>query len=360
MSPLAHAAAAALSIACLLAGCGAHTAPPPQERLVRTVVAGSDAGAASSAYTGEIRSRHEADLSFQVSGKLIRRAVEVGTVVSKGAVLAQLDDTDARLSAASAAAAVSAASAEFEHARVDEARYRDLLERGLTTRAAYLAQLTAVKTGQSRLEQATSDQRLSSQRLSYTTVRADDDGIVTRVLAETGAVVAAGQAVVSVARLTELDAVFDVPDSRIEEVRAARAVQVALLGDPHAQFLAQVREIAPGADPVTRTYRVKATIEAPPAKLHLGMSVAVTLPEAGAAASLALPATALFQRDTAAAVWVVKNDRTLELRGVRVERYDSERVVLAAGLKAGERVVTAGVHRLAAGERVRLLEEQRP
>jgi len=351
---------AVLSIACMLLACGAHPAPPAEVRSVRTVVAGAGAGGESAAYTAEVRSRHEADLSFQVGGKLIRRAVEVGSAVRKGAVLAQLDDTDQRLSAASAASALSAARAEFEHARVDEARYRDLLERGLTTRAAYLAQQTAVKTGQSRLDQAAADLRLSTQRLNYTILRADDDGIVTRVLIETGSVVSAGQPVLSVARLSELDAVFDVPDGRIEEVRGARQAQIALLGDPKTRFAARVREIAPSADPVTRTYRVKAEIPDPPPGLHLGMSVSVTLPESGAQPSLALPATALFQKRAAAAVWVVRADQTLELRPVRVRRYDSDRVVLEGGLTAGERVVTAGVHRLAAGERVRLLEGAAP
>ncbi len=357
MNRQAFAVPAALTL-CLLSACGGHRAPPPEVRPVRTIVAGAGAGAGGETlgYTAELRSRHEADRSFQVGGKLIRRTVEVGSAVHKGAVLAQLDDTDQRLSQESAASALAAARAELEHARVDEARYRDLLERGLTTRAAYLAQLTAVKTGQSRFDQAAADLRLSGQRLSYTVLRADDDGIVTRVLIETGAVVAAGQPVLSVARLNELDAVFDVPDSRIDEVRGMHEAQIALLGEPQVPFPARVREIAPSADPVTRTYRVKAEIPDPPAILHLGMSVGVTIAASGAPSSLALPATALFQQQTATAVWVVRSDQTLELRPVSVRRYDSDRVVLDGGLRAGERVVTAGVHRLAAGERVRLLE----
>jgi multidrug efflux pump subunit AcrA (membrane-fusion protein) len=56
----------------------------------------------------------------------------------------------------------------------------------------------------------------------------------------------------------------------------------------------------------------------------------------------------------------VKSDQTLELRSVTVERYDSDRVIVARGLRPGERVVTAGVHRLAAGEQVRPLEGGRP
>ena len=322
------------------------------------MVVGGSAGQAST-YTGEIRSRYETDLSFQVGGKLINRAVDVGANVKKGAVLARLDPTDQSLGVDAARSAVAAARADFERARTDEARFRDLLERGLTTRANYLAQQTATKTAQSRLEQATADQRLNEQKLTYTTLRADQDGVVTRVMAEEGSVVSPGQRVMSIARTGEFEAVFDVPDSRIDEVRGMSDAQIALLSSPLAKYPARVREVSPSADPVTRTYQVKTSIPNPPWQLRLGMNVAVTLPQRGESSSVSLPATALFQKGNGTAVWVVKQDLTLELRQVDVERYDSDRVILRSGLKRGDRVVTAGVHRLAVGEKVRLLGEQK-
>ena len=93
-----------------------------------------------------------------------------------------------------------------------------------------------------------------------------------------------------------------------------------------------------------------------PADLRLGASVAVTVASSGGSGSVALPATALFQQGNAPAVWVVRDDLTLELRGVRVERYESNEVLVTDGVAVGDRIVTAGVHRLASGERVRLLE----
>jgi len=85
------------------------------------------------------------------------------------------------------------------------------------------------------------------------------------------------------------------------------------------------------------------------------MNVVVTLSNTSRSAAIALPATALFQKNHDAAVWVVKQDQTLELRTVNVARYESDRVYISRGLTQGERVVTAGVHRLAAGEKVRAL-----
>jgi multidrug efflux system membrane fusion protein len=182
--------------------------------------------------------------------------------------------------------------------------------------------------------------------------------VVTGVQVEAGSVVAAGQRVMSIARPSELEAVFDVPDARVGEVRTAYAVVVSPLQGAIGAWAGRVREISPSADPVTRTYRVRTTIVNPPPTLRLGMTVTVTLPRVGGAPNVALPSTAVFQKEGKPAVWIVKDDFTVELRAVVVERYDSDRVYVADGIRTGERVVTAGVHRLAPGEKVRLLEEK--
>jgi len=349
----------AASAACclLLSACGKKEAPAAPPRPVRTVVVAGGATGEASTYTAEIRSRYETDLAFQVGGKVVSRAVDVGAPVKKGEVLARIDPTDVSLGVDAARAAVRAATADLGKARADEARFRDLLERGLTTRANFLAQQTATKNAQSRLEQATADMRLNEQKLGYTTLRADQDGVVTSVSIEAGSVVAPGQKAISVAQPNELEAVFDVPDTLIDIIRSTPDVQFARLESPGALYPAHVREISPSADPVTRTYRVKTSIPNAPWNLRLGMNVAVTLPQrAGGVRTVSLPATAIFQKDGKPAVWVVKPDFTLDLRAVTLDRYESDRALVSSGVQHGDRVVTAGVHRLASGEKVRLRE----
>ncbi len=203
--------------------------------------------------------------------------------------------------------------------------------------------------------------RLNEQKIGYTTLRADQDGVITRLMAEEGSVVSPGQRVMSIARTGELEAVFDVPDARIEEIRGASEVQIALLSAPQARYPGRVREVSPSADPVTRTYQVRTSIPTPPWNLRLGMNVAVTLPSAwGQFPASRCRRPRCLQKDNSTAMWVVKPDLTLELRPVQVDRYDSDRVIVRSGLKRGDRVVTAGVHRLSAGAKVRLLGEQTP
>ena len=341
-----------------LGGCGGEKPVETAARPVRSVLVTGGSTTESATYTAEIRSRYETDLSFQVGGKLVRRDVDAGSTVKNGQVLAQLDQTDQQLGVDAARGAVPAAQSDLDRSRSEEARYRDLLERGLTTRAQYQAQQTAVRSAEAKLSQATAELRLAQQRLGYTTLRATQDGVVTRVLVDVGTVVAAGQRAISVARPSELEAVFDVPESRIGEVRASSAVLINPVTGENAAWAGRVREISPSADPVTRTYQVRSSIVNPPATLRLGMTVSVTLPRVGGAPNVALPATALFQKDGKPAVWIVKADNTVELRAVTVERFDSELVHVAAGIRTGERVVTAGVHRLAPGDKVRLLPEK--
>jgi RND family efflux transporter MFP subunit len=343
-----------------LSGCGGKQEAEVPVRPVRSVQVTGGSSAESATYTAEIRSRYETDLSFQVGGKLVRRDVDVGATVKNGQVLAQLDQTDQQLGVDAARGAVPAAQSDLDRMRSEEARYRDLLERGLTTRAQYQAQQTAVRSAEAKLSQATAELRLAQQRLGYTTLRANQDGVVTDVSVEVGTVVAAGQRAFNIARPSELEAVFDVPDARIGDVRANSSVVISELSDGRTSWAGRVREISPSADPVTRTYQVRTSIVNPPPTLRLGMTVTVTLPRVGGAPSVVLPATALFQKGGKPAVWIVKPDNTVELRGVVVERYDSERMYIADGIRTGERVVTAGVHRLAQGDKVKLLAEKAP
>src|SRR5216683_2569478 len=218
-----------MALIVLLAACHAKHEAGADIRPVRTTIVGTGQYGDNVTYTGEIRARHESDLGFQVVGKVIARQAEGGASVTAGTVLAQLDPTDEKVAVESAQSAVSAAQAELARASSEEASYRHLLERGLTTRTAYIEQQTAAKTAQSRLQEASSDLDLRRRQLNYTTLRADHDGVITHVSADVGAVLAQGQAVVTLAQPSELDVVFDAADNQVDAVRNAKTVTAALL-----------------------------------------------------------------------------------------------------------------------------------
>ena len=309
-------------------------------------------------YTGDVRARWESALGFRVPGKIVARSAEVGMPVRKGQVLARLDPNDQRLTAEAARQQLVAARSDFEQAKADLARYGDLVKKGFISAAEYDRRKWTYDTAAAHLEQATAQLELSHNQTAYTTLHADLNGVVTSVQAEVGQVVTAAQPVIKVAQLDELEVAVSVPENRLGELRAAKDVDVTMWAAPGKTYNGRIREISPSADNVTRTYTVKVTILAPDSAVQLGMTGNVFLKGSPHAAVARLPLTALFQNGNDPAVWVIDpNTKQVELKPVRIGRYTQDYVTITAGLNNGDQVVRAGVHKLNAGETVKVLAD---
>jgi RND family efflux transporter MFP subunit len=161
--------------------------------------------------------------------------------------------------------------------------------------------------------------------------------------------------IVQLARQGGRDAVFDVPEQLIRTGPRDPLVEVALSNDPQATATGRVREVAPQADPATRTFQVKVGLINPPDTMRLGSTVIGRI-RLVAAPGVELPASALTQSNGSPAVWVVDpKSLAVSLRAVKVAQYDPATVVISEGLETGELVVTAGVQTLHPGQLVRLL-----
>ena len=200
---------------------------------------------------------------------------------------------------------------------------------------------------------------MASNQAAYATLVADQDGVVTAVSAEVGQVVAAGQMVVRVARADEREVAIAVPENRLDEVKAASRLAVVLWANPEKVYAAKVREVAPAVDAATRTFAVRVAIAAPDDDVRWGMTANVVIEGRADTSAALVPSTAIYHaEDGKPAVWIVSKDMAVELRPVTIERYDTERAYVSEGIRTGERVVTAGVHRLAPGEKVKLAAEK--
>ncbi|MDX2156409.1 MAG: efflux RND transporter periplasmic adaptor subunit [Hyphomicrobiaceae bacterium] len=311
---------------------------------------------------GEVRPRQESDLGFRVSGKLVSRPVDVGVMVKQGDLLARLDEQDFQNKLRSAEADITAAEAVLVEAQGSEARLKQLLGSGATTKANYDASLRNLRSSEAKLESARAALALSRDQLQYAELKADFDGIVTAVGAEPGQVVAVGQMVVKLAKPDEKDAVFAIAESAFRGRKEGEKpeIAVALLSNPQVTADGTVREVSPVADPATRTFQVKVALRSPPAQMRFGSSVVGRLRESTAPVA-ALPGSALFDKGGKPAVWVLSPDKaSVMLRPVVVARYETDKVIVTEGLAKGDVVVTAGVNRLREGQKVRLTETRRP
>ena len=358
-SPTTFATAlAALAMALALAACSKDEQKAEILRPVNVVKVAAVSGELGASYTGEVRARYETALGFRVPGKITARLAEVGDAVKRGQVLARLDPSDQRLGIEAARQQVAAAQNNYDQIASDLARFRELATQGFISTAEVERRETAAKVAAAQLDQAKAQLGTYENQAAYTQLRADHEGVITAIGAEVGQVVAAGQMVLRVARRGEVEVVINVPENRLADVNKADKVKVDFWAQPDKLMDGKVREIAPSADPVTRTYTTKVTIVKPDPDVHLGMTANVYFRTNGHGAVVRLPASALYQKGDQMAVWVVDPKTSqVSLRPVTVDRYSDDGVRVTAGLNGGELVVRAGVHKLFPNEKVRVLAE---
>ncbi len=308
---------------------------------------------------GTVVPRIESTLGFRVSGKIVQRSVDVGAVVQAGDVIATLDPADYRLAVDNARAALASADADYARARADHERYLNL--RGST---AFVPQTldqrqSLASTALARVDQAKSQLSSAENNLAYTVLRADAAGVVTAVQAEVGQVMAQGQGVIRLARLDELEILVGVPEHRLKVVREAKGASFELWSDPGRRHSAKLRELSPSADPVTRTYAARFSVIDPPEFIGLGMTATLGFERPDNTPVAEVPLSSIFQRGTQPAVWVVdRTSGTVELRPVTIARWRDDTAAISSGVKDGELIATAGVHKLETGQKVKPLPMQ--
>ena len=308
---------------------------------------------------GTVVPRIESTLGFRVAGKIVQRSVDVGAVVKPGDIIASLDPSDYRLAVDNARAALASADADYARAKADHERYLNLRGSMAFVPQTLDQRQSLASTALARVDQARSQLSSAENNLAYTVLRADAAGVVTAVQAEVGQVMAQGQGVVRLARLDELEIVVGVPEHRLKVVRAAQGATFELWSDPGRRHAAKLRELSPSADPVTRTYAARFSVLEPPEFIGLGMTATLGFERPDATPVAEVPLSAIFQRGTQPAVWVVDRDTgAVELRPVTIARWRDDTAAILSGVKQGELIATAGVHKLETGQKVKPLPPQ--
>ncbi len=337
-------------------GCHSETeTSQPQPRPVRTVVAEKRVAVTPITLTGRIESDDEVSLAFRISGRIIERGVNLGDTVKTGQLVARLEPQNELNSLRAAQANLIAASGQLTQARNHFERQDTLLKQGWTTRVNHDDAVQALQTSQSRVDAAEAQLKLAQDQVNFTELRADAPGVLTEVGPAAGEVAQAGQMIVKIARKDGRDAVFDAPAQLIRSSAGNPEVTVVLADDTSIVARGRVREVAPQADPVTRTFLVKVGLTDPPAAMRLGATVTGRI-EQQSLASFEIPATALTEFNRQPAVWVVDPaSNAVSLRNIEVQSFGPAIVAVSGGLTAGDIIVTAGVQALHPGQTVRLL-----
>lgn len=345
--------------ALVLTACSKPAEKVEDIRPVRAIVLASSDIGVHAEFSGEVRARYESQLGFRVPGKIVSRKVDVGTVVKKGQTLMQLDPQDLKLGQAQSLATLRAAETQRDLALADLKRYRELRTQNFVAQAVLDTKESTFKSAQAQVDAARAGYREQSNQAGYASLVTDIDGVVTAVSAEAGQVVQAGSPVVRVARTDEKEVVFGVPEDRVDALRKVADVRVRLWAAPENAVPAKIREVAPVADPATRTYAFKVTLPAALPQAKLGMTAVVQFESKTAAPQIKVPLTALYHEKNATSVWVVEKG-AVKLVPVTVAGASGNDLVIGSGVTAGQTVVTAGVHLLKPGQKVRILGDDLP
>jgi RND family efflux transporter MFP subunit len=344
-----------------LAGCDSHAekaAAAPARPVLATVVH-LEPGAAVHSLPGTIRARVESDIGFRIGGKVVRRLVDNGQVVTAGQALAELDPIDLQLQLRQAQADLVAAATARQTALNELHRIETLHRGGWSTGSDYDRQRSTADEAVGKYDRALHAVELAARSVDYGTLRADAAGVVTSVSVELGQVVAAGQTVFRIAHLDEREAAVAVPEGMLDAVRRGHA-QVTLWAVPGRSYPARLRELTPSADAATRTYAARFTIpdaatKEQAAEIMLGMTATVSISE-DAAPVARVPLAAILDEGHGPAVWLVDPATgVLTRRPVTIDRYAGNDAVVSAGLTEGDTIVSMGVQKLDAAQHVRVV-----
>ena len=349
---------AILLVICIFGGMiwkGQHQAQPvvSEAALVRTTTVGLANAAQEYTYSGEVRGRYESQLAFQVGGKIIKRHVDLGSVVQAGDALMEIDSKDINQTVNANAAQVYSAQSQLKLAENNLNRYRQLYEQNAISQAQLDQYQSAYDAAVAAVRETSAQYVQGANQLGYSTLYATSAGVISDISVETGQVVSAGQAVLTVVRDGSREIEISVPENRVEELRRAQLLQVTFWALPGVTVEGKIREVSPVADKISRTYQVRISLINPSPEIKLGMTATVTAADPGSEQTAAIPLSAIYQTGSTPNVWVVENN-TVMLRSVTVGQFGNNQVEILAGLQNGDIVVTAGVHKLREGQKVRV------
>jgi RND family efflux transporter MFP subunit len=342
-------------MAIALTGCNelaAEKALPLRPVLVATVH--YEAESPERSFVGTIKPRIETDMGFRVPGKVAKRLVEVGQTVDVGEPLATLDEVDLKLQAEQADAEFHAATGVLAQAAAAEQRAKDLRVKGWTTDAQLDQAKAAADEARARLNRAERSVDLTRNSLSYATLVADTRGVVTATLIDAGQVVASGQTAIRVARFAEKEAVVAIPETLLGRAKEGVAT-VTLWSEPNKKYAAKLREVAPSADPATRTYLAKFSLPDAGENVSLGMTATLTLADPQTERVARLPLSALFNEGGDPSLYTVGATGDVALKPVAVKSYESNDVVISGGVDEGAKIVVLGVQKLDPAQKVRVV-----
>lgn len=295
-------------------------------------------------FDGVIEAVNRATVSAQTSGRIVEINFDVDDYVNKDDVIVRFRDTEQQAQLQAAQANRREAQARLEQAQRNYERTKSIFERKLVAKSAMDEATAELNAARARAKAAEAQAEQAKEQLEHTVVRAPYSGIVVERHVEVGETANPGQPLMTGVSLEHLRAVVQLPQSFIDNVR--HDGRASLLRPDGTQVAAGELTIFPYADPQSHTFKVRVALPDGTSGLFPGMLVKIAF-VVGEQNRLLVPAEALVYRSEVTGLYVISEQGQISFRQVRVGRRHDGRIVVLAGLQAGERValdpIRAGV-----------------
>ncbi len=342
-----------------VAGCTEEKAEvKPVIRPVKVVEVAKAGDTRTLDYSGSVRARTEMNLGFRVNGKITERLVDIGERVKPGDVLARMDSTDYELAVKTAEANLASAEKAVETADIANRRAEQLFDKNVAPKSQVEQASLSHDQAISARDAAVSALDQARNQVSYTELKADQNGIVTTINADVGQVVGSGTPVVTVAVDGEKEVQIAVPENDIAQFKPGKTVKASFWADDQLVLDGTVREVSGSADQQSRTFAVRVSLPNDP-RVLLGMTATIEAAVSNSDTYVSIPLSALAQKDGKQVVWTVDRDtETVHSKGIEVADFTGDGVRVAKGLDSGDLVVAAGTQFMSENLKVKLPDQQ--
>lgn len=361
----------AATTAVLVSACGKKAGPPPPRppAEVSVLTVGTERVDHVTELPGRINPMREAQVRARATGVLLKRHFEEGSNVKEGQVLFDIDPVplQASLSSAKAAMAKSEAALKESKARVD--RYKELVKISAISKQVYDEAVATLGQNEADILASKAAVQTAELNLGYAKVVAPIAGRIGKALVTEGALVSAAEAT-QLATIRQLDPVyFDFTQSSTELLRLKRAMESGALqsagpGEAKVTLMLEDGTVYKHAgkllfsdisvDPTTGMITLRAEVPNPENLLMPGMFARAQLVEGVNTNALTIPQRTIARGAAGAStVLVVNNENKVEIRTIELDRTVGNKVVVAKGLKAGERIIVEGSQKAPPGSVVK-------
>ncbi|MDI6891036.1 MAG: efflux RND transporter periplasmic adaptor subunit [Thermodesulfovibrionales bacterium] len=343
------------TVYCLLflPGCKKKEVKTPEERAVNVSVKAAEKKPLRPFVEtiGTLNPYEEVIVSAEVDGGLKSVRVDEGTVVSKGMVLAAIDDTDYNLEVKRAEAALRQTEATLANTKLEYQRKEVLYKEELVTKQQFDDVSTRLSLAEAEIERAKATLSLAREKLKKTKMYSPLSGVVKERKVSTGDYVKNGTNLFVIIQNNPLKLNFTVTEKDVGKLKKGQDVTFRVDAFPDKEFKGKVSIIYPSLEERTRTLQVEALVPNPDWLLKPSFFACVTLYTGPSRDTIVVPVTSLLYEAEKVKVFVVEGDIAKE-REIRLGSKYGELMEIVEGLKEGEMVVIVGQQNLSEGVKV--------